>query len=401
MRLFSVTEEFLPVDPVVLRPAALKTEMVLRFGQGTGALSQWDTPSQTQDALSVGLLGQKIHVVAPPQSTLDELLETIRIGRALADRAARAQERRAVALGSPVFPIVSVRPENGAHRSPALRATSRDDSMCGFHMHVAVDSPEEGVQVLDRIRVWLPVLLALSTNSPFWNERPTRFNSHRYFSCSKWPAPGPSDVFGSVDEYERRMRHLTHPAAAPSAAVTNLDAQLSATRETLDVLLADVCMDAEHAAVLAVMTRALVEVMARQWRGGLPLVPASAAELRASSWVAAMNGLEEKLISPHSGRMRAVRTVVVELLDLLRPVLLEHGEAEHVEAVVGDMLRHGNGSRRQRDAYRVRRDPHDVVEAALRGTHDPNHAQGVPGAILAETWSLTDTETVLIEPSMS
>lgn len=262
-------------------------------------------------------------------------------------------------------------------------------------MHIAVDSPEEGVQVLDRIRVWLPVLLALSTNSPFWQGRPSPFNSHRYYARSKWPAPGPSAVFGSMEEYDRQLRHLTHPAAARSAAATNLDAQMSATGETLDVLLADVCMDAEHAAVLAAITRALVEVMARQWREGIPPVPASVAELRTSSWFAAMNGLDGKLISPHSGRMSAVKGVIVELLELVHPVLREYGEAEHVAEVIGDMLHHGNGSRRQRDAFAMRQDQHDVVEAALRGTHNPNHTHGIPGAILAESWHLTDTENAL------
>lgn len=397
MRLFSVCEEFLPVNPAILEPAPLTTEMVLRYEPGPCVSSPWDRHSRSGEALSVGLLGSQIQVVGPRQSSLIEGMETIRIGRALADRAARGQVRRAVALGSPVFPVEQLLPKGATYRGPALGASQPwDSSMCGFTMHIAVDSPQEGVQVLDRIRTWLPVLLAISTNSPFWHGRPSPSNSHRYYSRSKWPAPGPSAVFGSVEEYDRQMRHLTHPAAAGFAAATIRDAQLSATGETLDVVLADVCMDAGHAAVLAAITRALVEVMARQWREGTPPVPASVPELRTSSWYAAMNGLDGNLISAHSRRMCAAKGVVAELQELVYPVLREYGEAEHVAEVIGDMLHHGNGSRRQRDAYAVRQDPHDVVEAALRGTYDPNHTQGVPGAILAESWSLTDTEVVLI-----
>lgn len=306
-----------------------------------------------------------------------------------------------MALGSPVLPFVPLSPEDATRREgPALRAAPTSPSRYGFHMHIAVESPEEGVQVLDRIRVWLPVLLALSANSPFWDARPSRFSSHRYFSCSKWPTSGPSSIFGSAEEYERQMRHLTHPAARRCAAVTNLDAQLSDTRETLDVLLADVCMDAEHAAVLATITRALVEVMARQWREGSPPAPASVAQVRAALWLAAMNGLDGKLMSPCSGRNSAVKDVVIELLELIHPVLVEHGETEHVEATVADMLHHGNGSRRQRDAYLVRQGPHDVVEAALRGTHNVDFTHGVPSAILAEEWALTDTEQLPTKASV-
>lgn len=397
MRLFSVCEELLPVDPVMMEATSLKTEKVLRYQPGTGTSNHWDRAPQTGDALTVALLGSQIQVLGPTQSSLIELTETIRIGRALADRAARAQETRAVALGSPVLPPVPGPPEEGVeHANRTLKEKQRRPTTCGFHMHIAVDSPEEGVQVLDRIRIWLPVLLALSTNSPFWHGQPSRFSSHRYFMSSKWPSPGPSNLFGSVEVYDRQMRHLTHPAAARSAAVTNLDAQLSATGETLDVLLADVSMDAEHAAVLAAVTRALVEVMARQWRKGIPPPPATVAELRAASWFAAMNGLDGKLMSPHSDRMLPVEAVVTELLELVCPVLKEYGDTEHVAAVTVEMLRHGNGSRRQRDAYALRQEPHDVVEAALRGTHNPNHTNGVPGAILAESWNLTDTEKASI-----
>lgn len=403
MRLFSVTEELLPIDPLMFQPAPLEEDTVLRFGLETGLAHSWDRPHQwhrpvqTQTALSVGLLGGQIHVVGPTQSSLMELLETIRIGRALADRAARGQERRAVALGSPVSPM-SARHHEGAtiHDEASSDLRQKKSSMGGFRMHVAVESTEEGVQVLDRMRIWLPVLLALSANSPFLNGHPTRFSSHRYFAGSRWPAPGPSEIFGSEEQYELRMRHLTHPAAARSATVTNLDAQLSDTRETLDVLLADVCMDPEHAAVLAAISRALVETLARQWRQGTPPVPASVAQLRTATWLGAMNGLDGKLVDPPSGRERAPKDVAAGLLDFVRPVLTEYGDWEQVEAGVADMVERGTGSRRQRETYAVRHQVGDVVEAALRATHCPNEHHGVPGAILAEAWALLDSQERLV-----
>ncbi|MDN5569294.1 MAG: hypothetical protein L0G27_11225, partial [Paracoccus sp. (in: a-proteobacteria)] len=173
----------------------------------------------------------------------------------------------------------------------------------------------------------------------------------------------------------------------------------SDTRESVDVLLADVCLNAEHGAALAGITRALVEVMVRQWSEGIAPATTSVAELRASSWWAAVNGLEGKLMSPRTRRLGAVGDVVLELLELVRPVLREYDEYGHVAAVIRDMLQHGNGSRSQRNAYALKQDPHDVVADALRRTHDPNHSQGVPGAILSETWVLNDTEQLPIAAS--
>lgn len=395
MRSFSVSEEMLSIDPVGLHPAPLASEMTLRFEPGVGANGSWGRAGESRSALSVELGGESIRVVGPPEYTFDELLETIRIGRALADRAARDQKRRAVALASPVFTVLPETALSPARSGSLLELAQQecDAPMCGLRMHISVDSPEEGVQVLDRVRGWLPVLLALSANSPFWRERSTRSSSHRYYSRSQCASPRLAELFGSAENYERRMRHLTHPAAARSSAVTDLDAQLSATRETLDVLLTDVCIDAADAAVLAAITRALVEVMSRQWRAGVPPVPVPVADLEASSWFAAMNGLRGLLISPNSGNLRPAGDVVMELLTLVDPALRDYGEAEHVRSVIGDLLRDGNGSRQQREAYAKRHDLHDVVKVALRGTHDPMHVDGVPGAILAETWALTDIET--------
>lgn len=394
MRRFSVSEEMLPIDPVGLSTAPLKSEMTLRYEAGVDLSQAWGVAGQTRSSLSVGLVGKRIRVVGPPESALFELLETMRIGRALADRSAKEQERRAVALGSPVVGEFPGHAWPASSSPPDEELTSSDSCTptCGLHIHVAVDSPEEGVQVLDRVRLWLPVLLALSANSPFWHERPTQSSSRRYLSRFQFSSPRLTDVFGSAEEYERRMRHLTHPAAARWSTATELDAQLSPTRETLDILLTDVCMDAAHAAVLAAIARSLVEFMSRQWREGVPPVPAPVADVSAASWFSAMNGLRGLLLSPTSGRLCSAREAVMELLSLVEPVLREYGEDDYVETVIGDLLRHGNGSGRQRRAYAQRHDLQDVVRVALRGTHDPTHAVGIPGAILAETWALTNVE---------
>ena len=64
-----------------------------------------------------------------------------------------------------------------------------------------VSSDEEGIAVLDRIRPWLPPLLALSANSPFWQGRDSGYASFRYQACRRWPSSGPTDQFGSARAY--------------------------------------------------------------------------------------------------------------------------------------------------------------------------------------------------------
>lgn len=65
---------------------------------------------------------------------------------------------------------------------------------CGQHIHVAIESAEEGVAVLDRIRGWLPLLIALSANSPYWQGQDTGYASYRSIAWGQWPTAGPTET---------------------------------------------------------------------------------------------------------------------------------------------------------------------------------------------------------------
>ena len=79
--------------------------------------------------------------------------------------------------------------------------TAHEHLTCGCHVHVSVDSEAEAVGVLDRIRIWIPILLAISANSPFWQGSDTGYESYRSQVVRRWPSSGPTDVFGSVANY--------------------------------------------------------------------------------------------------------------------------------------------------------------------------------------------------------
>ena len=81
--------------------------------------------------------------------------------------------------------------------------TARDMLTCGCHVHVSVADDEEGVAVLNRIRVWLPVLTAMTTNSPFWQGQDTGYASYRSQVWRRWPSAGPTDVFPDAAAYHR------------------------------------------------------------------------------------------------------------------------------------------------------------------------------------------------------
>lgn len=361
MRTFGVEEELLVVDVATRRPLASAEGLIAQAG------------STGPHRLTVELQQEQVEVVGPPCVTLTEQLAAIHRGRFLADEAARAVGGRVVALATPVWPgLPSLVPDERYRRIQQHAGLLADEQLtCGFHVHVRIEDREEGVAVLDRIRVWLPTLLALSANSPFWYGVDSGFASYRYQASCRWPTAGPYEVFGSAQAYEQRAHALLRSGVPLDEAMLYFDARLSATYPTVEVRVTDICMNLTHAAVLAALVRALVETAARQWRGGEPPPSVSTAELRAWTWRASRFGVDGLLVSPAGGIPMAVGPVVAELLHLLQPVLDEYGELDLVRTVVAEIVAHGSGARHQRQAYARSEDPADVVDIALGiGTPD-------------------------------
>src|SRR5699024_9050831 len=209
----------------------------------------------------------------------------------------------------------------------------------GFHIHVAINSREEAVIALDRIRVWLPVLLALSGNSPFAKGVDSGFASYRYQKWTRWPNSGPTERYGSATAYETQCQALFNSQVPLDAGMLYFDARPSDHQPTIEVRVADVCLKAEHAAVIAAITRALVETAIRNQDQKPPPVPVTV--LRSWTWQASRYGVDSELIQPDTGKPAPAAEVVDQLLDGVRPVLSEYNELSTVETVVTDILQSG------------------------------------------------------------
>ena len=366
MRKFGVEEELLLVDPVTFQPKPV--------GPRVAALGKEAAASGHE--LTVELKQEQVEITCPPQTTLAGQFQAILDGRAMAAAAAAKAHARAVALSTAPGKLAS-------HLVPSLRfgkiaeqfgLTTDEQLTNGFHVHVEISSRDEAVAVLDRIRVWLPALLALSANSPFWQGTDTGYASFRYQVWSRWPTSGPTDVFGSAAGYDQHRRALLGTQVPLDPGMLYFDARLCEHQPTVEVRVADVCLDPAHAAVIAALVRALVETAARS-RDTAPEVPASV--LRVWSWEASRRAVAGPLIDPSTGRPAPAREVIAGLLDAVRPVLAELGEEEGVETVVADILHSGTGARRQREAYAVRQEVDDIVAAALGITHRQQGPKGL------------------------
>ena len=172
----------------------------------------------------------------------------------------------------------------------AFGLTAHEQLTCGCHVHVELSSADEGVAVLDRLGPWLAVLLALSANSPFWQGLDSSYASFRYQVWGRWPSSGPTEPFGTAEAYRETVQQMVGTGTLLDTGMVYFNARLSERYPTIEIRIADVCLRADDAVLIAALARALVETEARSWREGRP--PAAADR------VAAAGGLARQPVRP-------------------------------------------------------------------------------------------------------
>src|SRR5690606_2621386 len=208
---------------------------------------------------------------------------------------------------------------------------------------------------------WLPVLLALSANSPFWRGEDTKYASFRSQAIVRWPTAGPTEAFGSADEYHGLIASMIASGAILDEGMIYFDARLSHHYPTVEIRVADVCPDAADTVLVAALCRGLVDTAAAEWRAGDEPLPLSTAMLRLMSWQAGRFGIEGDLIDPRSSKPRAAREIVADLVDHVRAALRENGDERFVDGQVEQIFARGNGAMRQRAVLEKTGQLSDVV----------------------------------------
>jgi carboxylate-amine ligase len=319
---------------------------------------------------------QQVETDTPPRTDLVELERDVHAWRGLAATSARKSGARIVASGtSPVEATPDlVRDSRYERMLERFGLITTEHLTCGCHVHVAVDSEDEGVGVLDRIRVWLPALLAVSANSPYFQGKDTHYASFRSHLMVRWPFAGPYDVFGSAEAYHRLLDDMCASGVLLDRAMAYFDARLSARYPTVEIRVADVCMEPADAVLLAALCRGLVETAARDWTEGGRAREVPTAMLRLATWQAGREGVKGELLDPATHRPRPAPEVVNALVDHARPALEDVGDAAMVDERMGTLLERGSGADRQRSVLDRTGRLADVVADTARvtvGVADP------------------------------
>ncbi len=344
MTTIGVEEEYLLLDPDTGLPVP-RGEKV-REAAGLGRLAA-DREVQHE------LLQAQVEVATPVCETLEEAAgHLLRLRQAVAV-AAEEHGCRIAACGA--SPLRRGRPvavtDEARYRAMVTKAPQlvAEQLVNGMHVHVAVPGREEGVQVLNRIRAWLPALTAMSANSPLWDGQDTGFASWRTVIFGRWPVSGMPPLFQDAADYDRRIERLLDAGLLADIGQVYWQARLSNRYPTVEVRCSDVQLGADEAVMLAGIIRALVKTALAETAADAP-VPDHAPELlRAAMWHAARHGLGATLVDP-GGASRCAGDVLHQLLRHIVPALEASGDTRQVTALTDRLLRNGTGAERQRAA---------------------------------------------------
>ncbi|MGA4797718.1 carboxylate-amine ligase [Streptomyces lavendulocolor] len=305
-----------------------------------------------------------------------ELREELRRVRAAAAEAARAEGLRLCASGTPVIggdgPVSSLAGlgDHPRYRAGAeqYRAMLDDFAVSAFHVHVHLPDKELAVLVGNHLRPWLPLLVALSANSPFHEGHDTGYASWRSVIRGRFPCLGPPPYAASLAEHERLAIAMAETEAMLEPGMPFWDVRPNPRLPTLEVRSMDVLMDVDDTVAMTALIRALVVTSADLVGRGDPGPRTGGELLRAAYWRAARDGRTGGGVDALTGRVRPVTEQAESLVRHVRPALEAYGDMGEVSAFLRRLAARGTGAERQRAWARGGAGPAGAVDALVRAT---------------------------------
>jgi carboxylate-amine ligase len=355
-----VEEEYQIIDPVT-RELSSTSEAVLHEAQKT-----------LGEDVQLEIHLSQIEVTTPICQTLADVSASLAHLRREVIAAAATQNKQIAAAGSHPFSHWTQQQITPYKRYTSLedeyQQLAREQSIFGCHVHVGLSDRELAVQVMNHMRPWLPLLLALSSNSPFWWGVDTGYASFRTEMWARWPFSGPPPFFTSLADYRALVASLVASGSVAEATKIYWDMRLSERFSTIEVRIMDSIMTIDDAVMMAGLIRALVRTCYEQVLQGQLSLHVRHELLRAANWHAARYGLGSQLIDPLNERPRSAQDTLQQFLLLLRPALEAHNDWEEVSTHVYRMQQEGTGAARQRAVYQRTGNLHAVVDFVVTET---------------------------------
>jgi carboxylate-amine ligase len=248
-----------------------------------------------------------------------------------------------------------------------LQFVARQEIIFGIHVHVGVDHPDKAIHVTNGMRVHLPLLLALSGNSPFWRGDITGLDSTRTPIFRAFPRVGIPPRYDDFEDWARRIEFMMQSKVIGDYTYLWYDVRPHPNFGTVEIRVMDSQTRVEHTLALAALVQAMVKELSEHYDEGQKLSRYPYEMLDENKWMAARHGLGAQLVDlPDKDRV-PVPELARRLMARLRP----HAEALGSEAdfdCIEEILDRGNGASRQEVVYEANHDLREVVREVLDAT---------------------------------
>ncbi len=237
---------------------------------------------------------------------------------------------------------------------------ARRELIFGTHTHVAIEGADRAVYVADGIRRYLPLLLALSTNSPFWRGHATGMMSSRVPVFRAFPREGIPPHYGTWEIYSHRVETMMRSGAIEDYTFLWWDVRPHPKLGTVETRVCDQQTSLEGTLALAALIASLARRLSLLYDAEEPLVEYPSELIDDNKVRAAMRGMEGQLVDFRAGHHVPAPELAKRLLEELAGDAAALGCASHLETV-WEILRDGTGARRQLAAWEREGDHREVV----------------------------------------
>jgi carboxylate-amine ligase len=248
-----------------------------------------------------------------------------------------------------------------------LQFVARQEIIFGIHVHVGVDDPDKAIHVTNGMRVHLPLLLALSANSPFWRGDSTGMDSTRTPIFRAFPRVGIPPRYDDFADWARRIEFMRESKVIGDYTYLWYDVRPHPNFGTVEVRVMDSQTRVEHTLALAALVQAMVKELCEHFESGGELSRYPYEMLDENKWLAARHGLGAQLVDLPLQERVPVPELARRLMVRLRP----HAEALGSESefdCLEDILERGNGASRQVVVHDANHDLREVVREILDAT---------------------------------
>ncbi len=245
----------------------------------------------------------------------------------------------------------------------------RSIMICGLHIHVGIDNHEIAIPLMNQLRTWIPHMIALSSNSPFWINRYTGIKSYRTVVWKRFPRSGVPPVFSSTAEYDRYIETLVQNNFIDNGKRIWWDIRPHPFFSTIEFRVFDMPATFEDTIAIAALCQALVAKLTLLYENNLATTTFPSHFIDENKWRATRYGLDAEFVDFAQNKTKSIRESLHELFNFVDDMVDGLGtrhELDYLRALVDSP--EGTGADRQIAVYSNSNSVNEVTRFLMQQT---------------------------------